>query len=208
MPNDEFVKNSNNNVERQLKELDKEIRKCKKCCEREQFPNNLPTVQFNSTNDILFIGRDPAKDGWRKSGKAFFKQNGTMISSGKIFSKQLKTVGVDIEKINFVELVKCFPKGDKFRPPKKNEIRYCSYWLYRQIDIIQPKIIVPMGKECCEFFNDTKINSFSAFIDSGKYIQYRNIEVIPIFHPSGANNKFNQRNFIILKKIIVKIGGV
>ena len=156
---------SKNNIKKELKKLDKKIRECKKCIQREQFSNKLPTVQFQSPNSILFVGRDPAKDGWRKSGRAFFKPNGTMLSSGRIFKKQLSEVGINIEQINFVELVKCFPRGDRIRTPTKDEIRNCSQWLNCQIDIIQPKVIVPMGKECCEFFNGRRMELFSEFID-------------------------------------------
>jgi uracil-DNA glycosylase family 4 len=127
---------SQDEVDDQLRILDSSIRQCKSCPEREQFPGTLPTVQFRSQNGTLFVGREPAKDGWRRSGKAFYKEDGSLLSSGRILKTQLEGVGLDIEEINFVELIKCFPSGNKTRNPWKSEIENCRHWLDRQMDII------------------------------------------------------------------------
>ncbi|MCW1305042.1 MAG: hypothetical protein OH354_04675 [Candidatus Parvarchaeota archaeon] len=50
-------------IRKQLERLDKKIRKCHKCDNREQFPNKLPTIQFKSFYSILFVDRGPAKRG-------------------------------------------------------------------------------------------------------------------------------------------------
>lgn len=186
-------------IENKLKELDEKIRECKRCAHREQIPKNLPTVQIRDTcSRILFVGRDPARGGWRESGKAFFRSDGKLISSGKNFNKQLKEIGGNIEGINFVELIKCFPESGKIRTPKRDEIENCKEWLYNQINIIQPKVIVPMGKEPTEFFKGETIKMENA---AGKKFYWQNFAIIPIFHPSGANMRLNPRNIEILKNI-------
>lgn len=193
-------------IEAKLKELDKKIRECRYCAHREQFPDKLPTFQIKLRNNILFVGRDPAKNGWRKSGKAFFRPDGKMILSGIIFSKQLKKVGASIEEINFVELLKCFPHDGKLRPPKKDEIKNCRKWLISQINIIQPAVIVPMGKEPTEFFLEKTIKMGDV---AGKRFDWQGFSVIPIFHTSPANPanmKSNPKNVKILKEIFKKFG--
>lgn len=194
-------------VEDQLKALDAGIRLCTSCTEREQFPGTLPTVQYRKCQGILFVGREPAKDGWRKSGRAFHKQDGTLLPSGVIFRNQLNQVGLTIEDVNFVELVKCFPSRGRIRPPRKIEIQNCKHWLDRQRDILKPKVIVPMGKECYEFFRGRKVGSFLSCIERREMVYYRGDSVVPIFHPSGANQKYNWMNVDILKGIVEEFGG-
>ena len=191
----------------QLRRLDAEIRKCNLCPDREQFPGTLPTIQFRGQSGILFVGREPAKDGWRRSGKAFYKEDGTLLSSGWILKDQLEQVGLDIGGIIFVELIKCFPSGDRTRNPRKSEIGNCRHWLDRQIDVIRPKVIVPMGKDCYEFFRGKRVGSFLSCIERGDRAYYRGIPVVPIFHPSGANQKYNWMNVDILRGIVEEFGG-
>lgn len=190
--------NNDKSVKAKLSALDIEIRKCNKCSRREQCPDNLPTIQYNDRNDILFVGRDPAKNGWRESGKAFFNVNGGLIPSGKIFDKQLQNIGISIEDINFVELIKCFPIEGKLRTSLKEEVENCSQWLKMQIQIINPAVIVPMGGPASEFFfhnqHGQKLKSLSDYV-SGKMITlYEGIPVIPIFHPSPAAQGKNHLN--------------
>ncbi len=194
-------------VEKRLEKLDAEIRQCNLCPEREQFPATSKTFQLGSQKNILFVGRDPAKEGWRKSGKAFFKTDGSMLQSGRIFGDQLKEVGMRIEDITFVELIKCFPIGDKMRNPRRSETENCRLWLERQIDILRPKAIVPMGKECYEFFRRKRVSSLSACVEKGERVSYRGVPVIPMFHPSGANQKHNWRNVAVLRRIAEEFGG-
>ena len=203
--------NNDKSVKAKLSALDIEIRKCNKCSRREQCPDNLPTIQYNDRNDILFVGRDPAKNGWRESGKAFFNVNGGLIPSGKIFDKQLQNIGISIEDINFVELIKCFPIEGKLRTSLKEEVENCSQWLKMQIQIINPAVIVPMGGPASEFFfhnqHGQKLKSLSDYV-SGKMITlYEGIPVIPIFHPSPAAQGKNHLNPIILKRIFSYTGG-
>lgn len=190
-----------------LKDLDTKIRQCRLCPEREQFPGTLPTMQLGSRNDILFVGRDPAKEGWRKSGKAFYKTDGSMLQSGIHFSKQLAEVGMNIKDINFAELIKCFLMGGRMRNPKKSEIENCRRWLDLQIDILRPKVIVSMGKDCYEFFRGKRVDSFSLCIERGERVYYRGIPVVPVFHPSGANQKYSWKNVSILRKTVKEFGG-
>lgn len=189
-----------------LTDLDAKIKACGLCRRREQFPEKLPTVQFKGKSNILFVGREPAKNGWRSSGRAFYKPNGELLSSGKNIKKHLGGVGIDIEDINFVELIKCFPSGNETRPPRKEEIENCRHWLDRQVDILQPKVIVSLGKECYEFFRGTRVGSFSSCIEMQERSYYRRIPVIPMFHPSGANNAHNWKNAEILRRIVTEFG--
>lgn len=198
-------------IKSKLSELDREIRKCNKCPRREQCTDDLPTVQYKGKNQILFVGRDPAKNGWRKSGKAFFKVDGGLIPSGNVFDKQLQKVGISIEDTNFVELIKCFPVEGKLRSALKEEAGNCSQWLKKQIQIINPAVIVPMGGPAFGFFfkhhHGRKLKSLSDYISGKMTTLYEDIPVIPIFHPSPAARKHNYLNPTILKKIISTLGG-
>lgn len=193
-------------IDDRLMELDAEMRKCALCQDREHFPDILPTIQYEGRSNLLFVGREPAKDGWRKSGKAFYKKDKTLLSSGKNFKRHLDEVGIRIDDINFVELLKCFPSGEDTRPPKREEIMNCKKWLDRQIEIMRPSVIVPMGKECYEFFRGSSVTSFVACVEGKERSRYLGIPVVPILHPSGANNTHNWRNKEVIRGVVSEFG--
>ncbi|MCW1309653.1 MAG: uracil-DNA glycosylase family protein, partial [Candidatus Nanoarchaeia archaeon] len=81
-------------------------------------------------------------------------------------------------------------------------------WLDRQIDIVRPRVIVPMGQDAWEFFYRATLYKkpkikFTKFVNKNMELPpYKKCKVIPIFRPSATNNKYNPKNIEILKKIV------
>jgi len=63
--------------------------------------------------------------------------------SGKVLDELLKSAGVARSEIYMTNLVKCFLPG--YRKPKHDEIKTCSRYLEREIEIVNPEIIAPLG---------------------------------------------------------------
>lgn len=97
----------------------------------------------NPDADILFIGEAP--------GKKEDEQGIPFIgASGKFLSEMLATLNLKREDIYITNIVKYRPPNN--RDPLPVEVRACEEWLHAQIKIIQPKIIVTLGRHAMEHF--------------------------------------------------------
>lgn len=94
------------------------------------------------------------------------------------------------EKIYFAAVCRCFPgkaPGGSDRVPNPQEIDSCSLWLNREIEILKPRLVIPVGK--------LAITQFIAAVKLEKVIGRsfrveragRRFDLIPLPHPSGAS---------------------
>lgn len=97
----------------------------------------------NPDADILFVGEAPGKNE-DEQGKSF------VGAAGKFLSEMLSTVNLKREDIYITNVVKYRPPNN--RDPLPEEIAACMPWLHEQIKLIQPKIIVTLGRHALEHF--------------------------------------------------------
>ncbi|TNF92294.1 MAG: uracil-DNA glycosylase [Gammaproteobacteria bacterium] len=104
--------------------------------------------------------------------------------------------GLGINESNFRESVymaavcRCFPgknpKGGD-RVPSLEEVHNCSHWLNREIDLLKPQLIVPVGKlAISQFLEFKKLNEVIGHVHAVK-INGQKCDLIPLPHPSGAS---------------------
>jgi DNA polymerase len=107
------------------------------------------------------------------------------------------------EEVYVTNLLKCRPPGN--RDPKPEEIKACSPYLERQIEIIAPEIICPLGRYSMRFLMEkfglkNEIQPISKI--HGKVFEvknlFQNIKIIPLYHPAVATYNPNMKE--ILKK--------
>ena len=185
-----------------LKEIDKEIYNCNLCKDMvEKFPNSK-TVSIGKNNDILILGEAPANNGWRKSGVAWYDINNKLLPSGVVLQKLLDIVDIKLEETYFLETIKCYPIDRKYLKLCNNN---CKQYLLKQLEIINPKIILTLGDSATKALLDIKYNKFSEVV--GKQYNLNNYIVIPIYHPSPISPKSYIGNIEIfnnLKEILNK----
>ena len=100
--------------------------------------------------------------------------------SGKLLDKLLQNAGIDISQdVYFCNVVKCRPP--KNRRPTKAEIQENLPWLYQQIKVVNPSVIVLVGATALEAI--LKIKSRISIL-RGKWIDWEDRLVMPVFHPS------------------------
>ena len=119
-----------------MESLSIEINNCKKCDLWKT--RNKPLVGDGSINaEILVIGESP---GYYEDlqGKAFVGE------AGKILDNLLGLVNLKRKGIYITNVLKCHPPRN--HNPNRQEIDSCIGYLYKQIDIIKPKIILTLGK--------------------------------------------------------------
>lgn len=91
----------------------------------------------NQTADLMIIGEAPGEDEDRQ-GEPFAG------SAGQLLNKMLLAIGLQREQVYIANIVKCRPPGS--RVSSKEEADFCSDYLHRQITLVQPKLMLSVGK--------------------------------------------------------------
>ena len=190
-----------NNYEReimmvQLMDIDNEIHKCNLCSSMVEKFQNSKTVSIVTRNDIVILGEAPANNGWRKSGIAWYDVNHKLLPSGVVLQKLLDEINLKIEDTYFLEAIKCYPKDRKFL--SKCSVNCKKYWI-KQLDIIEPKIILSLGDAATRSILDLKYKKFKDVV--GKTFELNGYKIIPIYHPSPISPMSYKGNIEIFKKL-------
>ena len=129
---------------------------------------------------IMFIGEAPGRLGADDTGIPFHGDR-----AGHNFEELLDFVGISREEIFITNAVLCNPKDSKGNnsPPKSIEIKNCSNYLKRQIDLINPKIVVTLGLNALKATKLIENHDLSLSTDiRTKNFWYKRI-LIPVYHP-------------------------
>jgi uracil-DNA glycosylase len=120
-------------------------------------------------------------------------------TAGKTLFKWLHSVsGADEEVIRravyFAAVCRCFPgkgaKGGGDRVPEANEIKNCSRWMRAEFKILQPDLVIPVGKlSISQFLNFKKLTEVIGG-DFRQQVFGREVDIIPLPHPSGVSTWF------------------
>ena len=152
-------------------------------------PEMIPPVVIGQpvAAEILLVGQAPGdKEGGL--GRPF------AWTAGKTMFKWFESIGVaedDFRRQVYMSAVcRCFPgknpKGGD-RVPDKTEIETCSQWLNKEIELLQPKLVIPVGKLAIAQY--LTVNKLVDVI--GKKFELTmngvDVEMIPLPHPSGAS---------------------
>ena len=133
------------------------------------------TVVFgegHSRAAVMFIGEGPGAEEDR-TGRPFVGQ------AGKLLDRMIFAMGYQREQVYIANVVKCRPPGN--RDPKEDEVAACAAYLDRQIDLIEPKVIVALGKPASRRLTGTN-KPMGAL--RGRWSSYRGIPLMPVFHPA------------------------
>ena len=100
--------------------------------------------------------------------------------SGKLLDKALWSVGLTRDRIYVTNIVKCRPSNN--RTPTLEEGRYCAnIHLVREIELVNPKVIVCLGKVAFQYFYG---QAASIMRNRGKWLEHGDIPVMPTYHPA------------------------
>ncbi len=104
--------------------------------------------------------------------------------AGKLLDELLSSIGLDREKVFVTNVLKHRPPGN--RDPLPEEVRACQPFLNRQIDIIEPKVIITLGRFAMYHF--LPLGKISLDHGKGRIIEYngKRVILIPMFHPAAA----------------------
>jgi uracil-DNA glycosylase len=171
-----------------LRKLNEEMLNCRKCVLRSTCKQVVPG-EGPADAEILFIGEGPGQKE-DDLGRPF------VGAAGKFLEEMLGHIGMKREDVYIANVVKCRPPGN--RDPFPEEAGSCWPWLLAQINLIQPKIIVTLGRHSLErFLPGQKISQIH-----GKALRRNHPEVgtyvfYALYHPAAALYNGSMREVLI-----------
>jgi uracil-DNA glycosylase len=123
--------------------------------------------------DLMFVGEAPGADE-DIQGIPFVGRAGQLLTD--IIEKGLQIPRKDVYIAN---VIKCRPPGN--RNPEQDEVETCEPFLFRQIDVVKPKVIVALGTFAARTLLRT-LDPISRL--RGRVYDYRGAKLIPTFHPA------------------------
>ena len=121
---------------------------------------------------LMFVGEAPGEEE-DKRGEPFVGR------AGQLLTKIIEAIGLTREQVYIANVIKCRPPGN--RNPESDEVEQCEPYLFRQIDVIRPRVIVPLGKFAAQSLLKT-MDPITRL--RGRQFDYRGAALIPTFHPA------------------------
>jgi DNA polymerase len=126
----------------------------------------------NPSADLMFVGEAPGADediqGIPFVGRA-----------GQLLTKIIEAINLTRDDVYIANVIKCRPPQN--RNPEPDEVDCCEPFLFRQVDVIKPKVIVALGKFAAQALLRT-LDPISRL--RGRVFDYRGAKLIPTFHPA------------------------
>ena len=144
-------------------------------CTRCKLHRGRSTVVFGDGNrkaDLVFVGEGPGRDediqGLPFVGRA-----------GKLLTQMIEAMGLQRKDVYICNVVKCRPPEN--RTPEKDEVAICSPFLLRQIDAINPKVVVCLGSVAAQTLLQTNrgITHYR-----GEWLDFRGGKLLATYHPA------------------------
>lgn len=182
------------NKRQSLEKLRKRMLACKKCQLRNDCKQVVPG-SGSATAKIMFVGEGPgAKED--ELGKPF------VGAAGKFLDEMLEIINLKRRDVYIANIVKCRPPRNRDPLPKEKEI--CWNWLEQQIKIIQPKLVVTLGRHSMEsFLSGQKISECHGKALRRKIPNLGKQVFFTLYHPAAALYNGSMRETLIkdFKKI-------
>ena len=156
-----------------LAEVREDIGDCTRCKLHTLGRTQIVFGVGNPDADLMFVGEAPGGDE-DIQGIPFVGRAGQLLTD--IIEKGLQIPRKDVYIAN---VIKCRPPGN--RNPEPDEIAQCEPFLFRQIDVVKPKVIVSLGKFAAQTLlrTDAPISRIR-----GRVFEYRGAKLVPTFHPA------------------------
>jgi len=120
----------------------------------------------------LFVGEAPGADEDRQ-GEPFVGR------AGQLLNAMIEAIGLTREEVYIANVLKCRPPGN--RDPQPNEVECCEPYLVRQIELINPRLIVALGRHAAHSLlkTDAPLSRLR-----GQRLAYRGTPLVATFHPA------------------------
>jgi uracil-DNA glycosylase family 4 len=170
--------------EMNLPQIARAVHDCTRCPLSQQGRSRAVPGEGNPQADIMLVGEGPGfhED---KQGRPF------VGASGKFLEELLNDIGYQRQDVFITNVIKCRPPNN--RDPQPDELEACKEYLDRQIELIDPKVIITLGRfSMYRYFPGASITKVH-----GQPKRIGNRLVVPMFHPAAALHQVRWRPLII-----------
>jgi DNA polymerase len=190
-------------AERELEAIGAEVRQCRKCTLGSSRTHAVPG-EGNPRTRILFVGEAPGADE-DAQGRPFVGR------AGQLLDKIIEACGLQRNEVFIGNILKCRPPDN--REPRPDEIINCLPYLQRQIEVLNPEIIVALGAHAAR----TLLNSNQSIGQlRGVFHEYCSgigrppIKLIATYHPAYLLRSYTPDNrrrvWEDMKKVLAELG--
>jgi len=145
---------------------------------------------------LVFVGEGPGADE-DAQGLPFVGR------AGKLLTQMIEAMGLERKDVYICNVVKCRPPEN--RAPEPDEVATCSPFLLRQIDVIQPRVIVCLGAVAAKTLLETNrgITQFR-----GQWLEWRGRKLMATYHPAYLLRNPNAKGEVWkdLQKVMAELG--
>ena len=166
-----------------LSELCQEILTCQRCQVLAENRTRVVPGEGAENASIVFIGEAP---GWHEDqqGRPF------VGPAGMFLNELIKSIGLKREQVYITNVIKCRPPQN--RDPLPTEIHNCRGWLDRQVELINPRMVVTLGRySMAMFFPGKSISKIH-----GTAHKQDNIIYYAMYHPAAALHQQSLRQIV------------
>src|ERR671915_448328 len=163
----------------ELKAVWRQAQACTKC---PQLASTRQTVVFGSGNadaDLMFVGEAPGANEDRQ-GLPFVGQ------AGRLLDTLLEEIGLTRADVFVVNTLKCRPPGN--RDPLPQEIDACQDYLFRQLELIEPRVVCTLGNFATKLLRGDPATGITRLHgrEEVRRIGPRRVRLYPLYHPAAA----------------------
>ena len=162
-----------------LEELRGLILACSKCSHLVGSRHSVVFGVGDPSARILFVGEAPGADE-DLQGEPF------VGNAGELLTKIITAMGLSRDSVFIANILKCRPdtpgQTTGNRKPRPEEMATCFPWLERQIDLIQPRVLVALGATAVEGLLGKGMAGITQL--RGSWQEHRGIPVMPTYHPA------------------------
>lgn len=170
------------NPEELISQVADEVRVCTKCRLHMGRKNAVPG-EGPSDAEIVFIGEGPGFHE-NEQGRPF------VGAAGKFLEELLGSIGKTRGQVFICNVIKCRPPGN--RDPQLDEIQACEGYLQRQIEAINPKVVVTLGRfSMARYFPNARISTIH-----GQASWVKGRFIVPMYHPAAALHQPSLRDVV------------
>ena len=144
---------------------------CSRCRLHEKRTNIVFGVG-NPEAELMFVGEGPGYDEDRQ-GEPFVGK------AGKLLNDIIKAIGHEREDVYIANVVKCRPPGN--RTPEPDEAAMCRGFVFRQLAVIRPKVVVALGRPAASALLDRDVSITRV---RGQVFNLFGARLVPTFHPA------------------------
>lgn len=180
-------------------DLFEDLKRVVLACEKCRLAKGRTNVVYgvgNPNADLMFIGEAPGRDEDLK-GEPFVGR------AGQLLTDIVKAMKLTRDDVYIANVIKCRPPEN--RNPEPDELDACRPYIRRQVELIQPIVIVTLGRFALQSLTE---KGYSISAARGQWLEYNGIKVMPTYHPAYLlrNPAAKKEVWADMKKVMAELG--